>query len=62
MLEKSTVRMAGIMLSPSSRMRSSEDSLPAYLEHQLSIKASPLRTAALPLPRLHVLRITSWGH
>ena len=41
MLEKSMVRMAGIMLSPSSRLRSSEDSLLAYLEHQLSVKASP---------------------
>ena len=29
------------MLSPSSRLRSSEDSLLAYLEHQLSVKASP---------------------
>ena len=41
MLEKSMVRMAGIMPSPDSRLRSSEYLLPAYLEHQLSMKANP---------------------
>lgn len=41
MLEKSMVRMAGIMPSPDSRLRSSEYSLPPYLEHQLSMKANP---------------------
>ena len=33
--------MAGIMPSPDCRLRSSEYSLPAYLEHQLSMKANP---------------------